>query len=141
MAETVKVLWDEGKAFDYQKFDAQAQNTAWASNVVGYAWVGEDGDVGRAEPLIEKLLFGSQKSRAGNDMEALQLTVGIEGPKKIHPIGNVSIMSFVAASKRVDMTVRRGWSPSNRSQQHQALRLRFSNCHPGLLHPSCDSRQ
>jgi ATP-dependent RNA helicase DDX3X len=81
--------------FDYATASvsaAEALGLSWFANAKVYEWSGDFGDVGPADPELEKELFGNQyHSEEGNQMSNLTyFSVEVEGATEIEPIRAVS---------------------------------------------------
>jgi ATP-dependent RNA helicase DDX3X len=65
------------------------------SDAVIYQWDDEFGDVGEPNPELEKILFQDENlQRVGGAIEALSYEVMVEGPEKVHPVREVSCLTF-----------------------------------------------
>jgi ATP-dependent RNA helicase DDX3X len=65
------------------------------SDAVIYQWDDEFGDVGEPNPELEKILFQDENlQRVGGAIEALSYEVTVEGPEKVHPVREVSCLTF-----------------------------------------------
>ena len=89
-ASTVPNEWTKVQPIDYNTLNTD--EPTWASNSAVYSFKGDAGDVGEPDVNIEQQLFNNaNKTRAGAAMDALDLTVTVEGPDKIKPIRKVSL--------------------------------------------------
>lgn len=119
------------------QYDGFASQPSWASNAQVYEFRGEEGEVGPINEALEKQLFGAKtRSRAGDSLKALDLTVTCEGPTQIKPARNVSGDALSLCANSADQfSVRRSRSSPHRLGERQALRLRDNHGRAGLLHP------
>lgn len=79
--------WVETSDLQYDAFITQPP---WASDAQVYEFRGEEGEVGPVNEALEKQLFGTERTRAGDALKALELSVTQEGPTQIKPARNVS---------------------------------------------------
>lgn len=83
--------WMEASTIDYSAISAAAPE--WASNAAVYEWDDDEGEIGPADTVLEEKLFkAGNQQRAGTSLDALNLTVTQEGPVKVNPVLNVSLM-------------------------------------------------
>ena len=67
----------------------------WLHNAAKYEWDDEYGEIGPEVPELEKQLFhGEHTMRRGNDIQALEFEVKLEGPTPVRPVRQVSLNSF-----------------------------------------------
>lgn len=87
--------------------DATRNAADWLSDAAIYQWDDEFGDVGEPNPELEQMLFQNENlQRAGGAIKALSYEVTVEGPEKIHPIREVSYLTFCSSrSFAYDITV------------------------------------
>ncbi|GAB7355990.1 hypothetical protein MBLNU459_g6617t1 [Dothideomycetes sp. NU459] len=72
---------------DIQYNDLTVSQPAWASDAQVYEFRGDEGEVGPVNEALEQQLFKSEhKTRAGDALAALALTVTQEGPIAIKPV-------------------------------------------------------
>jgi ATP-dependent RNA helicase DDX3X len=103
--------WADPIPFDYVPAAPSGEGSgdhaspAWLSDAVVYAWDDDFGDVGPANPELEKALFGDDNlQRAGGAIEALSFHVDITGPDKVLPVRTVSLQrltSKVTCAKKI----------------------------------------
>lgn len=75
--------------------DETRQDAQWLSDAAIYQWDDEFGDVGEPHPELEKMLFNDENiQRAGGAIKALSYEVTVEGPEKVHPVREVSHLTF-----------------------------------------------
>lgn len=73
------------------QYDNSASQPSWASSAQVYEFRGEEGEVGPINEALEKQLFGGEhRTRAGDSLKALDLSVTQEGPTRIEPARSVS---------------------------------------------------
>jgi ATP-dependent RNA helicase DDX3X len=95
MARARAYEFPEQVPFDYATANVSANEAlglSWFSNAKVYEWNEDYGDVGPADPELEKELFSSQyHSEEGNQMSNLTyFTVEVEGAAEIQPVRRVS---------------------------------------------------
>jgi ATP-dependent RNA helicase DDX3X len=73
--------------------DQTRDSAPWLSDAAIYAWDDEFGDVGEPNPELEKMLFADEHlQRAGGAIKALSFEVNTEGPVKVQPVRDVSLL-------------------------------------------------
>jgi ATP-dependent RNA helicase DDX3X len=73
--------------------DTTRDSAPWLSDAAIYAWDDEFGDVGEPNPELEKMLFADEHlQRAGGAIKALSFEVHTEGPVKVQPVRDVSLL-------------------------------------------------
>jgi len=93
--------WVEPQKYDYSIYNKQAADTntdtaqsrqhEWASSAGKYEWNDEYGDVGPRVPELEKQLFNNElRMKHGDNFNAFQFQVLVEGPVKPDPVMRVS---------------------------------------------------
>jgi ATP-dependent RNA helicase DDX3X len=97
--------WADPIPFDYVPAAPSGEGSgdhaspAWLSDAVVYAWEDDFGDVGPANPELEKALFGDDNlQRAGGAIQALSFHVEITGPEKVLPVRTVSLQPLTKKS-------------------------------------------
>jgi hypothetical protein len=98
MARARAYDFPEQVPFDYATANVSANEAlglSWFSNAKVYEWNEDYGDVGPADPELEKELFHSQyHSEEGHQMSNLTyFTVEVEGAAEIEPVRRVSLPS------------------------------------------------
>jgi hypothetical protein len=100
--------WNNPIPFNYETVvggevvpDETRDNASWLADAATYVWDDDFGDVGEANPDLEKMLFEDQNvQRVGHSIKALSFEVDTAGPEKVAPVRNVrrpnSCMHFTA---------------------------------------------
>jgi ATP-dependent RNA helicase DDX3X len=97
--------WVEPQKYDYSIYNkqvadagtdtSQSRQHEWASSAGKYEWNDEYGDVGPRVPELEKQLFNDElRMRHGDNFNAFQFQVLVEGPVKPDPVMRVSPRSL-----------------------------------------------
>lgn len=91
--------WNDPVPFNYAAppggagHDESRDTAVWLSDAAVYAWDDEFGDVGEANPELEKMLYtGEHLQRAGGAIKALSFDVTVEGPEKVKPVRDVNYL-------------------------------------------------
>ena len=105
--------WNDRKPFQYDDIvkdqageDDPRDSGLWLSDAATYQWDDDFGDVGDANPELEKQLFhDALLQRAGGAIRALSFNITLEGPTKVHPVRDASKasspLSWIANSRVV----------------------------------------
>ncbi|KAJ4373907.1 hypothetical protein N0V83_002646 [Neocucurbitaria cava] len=96
LARAKQAGWNDQVAFQYETVvggqpavDETRDSAAWLSDAAIYQWDDDFGEVGDANPELEKMLFeGEHLQRVGGAIKALTFEVGVEGPTKVQPVRN-----------------------------------------------------
>ena len=93
--------WVEPQKYDYSIYNKQSGDTGtdisqsrqyeWASSAGKYEWKDEYGEVGPRVPELEKQLFNNDlRMKHGDNFNAFEFQVLVEGPVKPDPVMRVS---------------------------------------------------